>query len=79
MVKTNENIFAVSAQKREAEQVSIKKSVGAMDTEYENERVTMNISLPGNVKMGLKIYAAQHGTSVSSLIEKWFYENCQNA
>ncbi len=80
MAKTNENIFAKSAQKREHEQEVIKKSVGAIDPdEFDADRATMNISLPKSVKVGLKVYAAKHGTSVSGLIEKWFHENCVEA
>lgn len=74
MSKSDENIFALSAQKRGAEQASIKKSVGIESSS--DSRVTMNISLPTSIKVGLKVYAAQHGTTVSGLIEKWFHENC---
>ncbi len=78
MAKKDENIFTKSAQKREAEQVSIKKSVGVAETSNA-ERTTVNISVAKEVKVGMKVYAAQHGTSVSGLIEKWYYENCQEA
>ncbi len=78
MSKNTENIFAISAQKREAEQESIKQSVGVAEP-FDDSRTTMNISLPRDVKKGLKVYAAQNGTSVSGLIEKWFHESCQNA
>lgn len=76
MSKETENIFTKSAQKREAEQISIKKSIGSSYNDDGYDRSTMNISLPSKVKVGLKIYAAQQGTSVSGLIEKWFHENC---
>lgn len=35
-------------------------------------KVPMTVSVKKSVKTGLKVYAAVHDTSVSSLIENWY-------
>lgn len=84
MAKHKGNMFAAAQAEREQEQETItaavtKKSApiepkAAEHGEGQQEKITLSISRQD--KMTVKIYAAQHATTISALLHEWITEHC---
>ena len=81
MIKKKGNMFEAAQAEREHEQAAVTATVtGGAAPEVERvkgkqEKITLSISEQD--KMAVKIYAAQHKTTISDLLHEWIAEHCK--
>ena len=70
------NMFEKYAADREAEQKKIEKAVVA-DTDAEEKRTTLSLSLTVSDKKALKMMAAERETTIAAIIHEWVQEHIE--
>jgi len=70
----NQNIFSIEAENRQLEQETIQDKIG-LNISSRN-KVSMNITLPPELKLKLKDYARKKHLSASIVIQMWIEEFC---